>query len=121
MNRNRVFVTIVLLLACVGNGLAQTLPVNSHLLEETYRRMQLKGERDSTISFMIRPIHAGVSTSFDSLYHPNNTFPGANSEKKFFNGAGNFHPLPVTLKACLPKDFAVFGKLITASSEISTP
>src|SRR6478752_2143880 len=98
MRRSHVFVITVLLLGCSVTGLAQTLPVNSHLLEETYRRMQLKGERDSTVSFMIRPLHAGLSSSFDSLYHPYNLFNGAsNSRKEFFKGKGTFQPLPLTL------------------------
>jgi hypothetical protein len=97
MKGTHVFVITFLLLACSVTGLAQTLPVNSHLLEETYRRMQLKGERDSAVSFMIRPLHAGLSTSFDSLYHPNGLFTGANSRKQFFKGAGIFQPLPLSL------------------------
>lgn len=97
MKRTHASAIVVFLLACAVTGKAQTLPVNSHLLEDTYRRMQLKGERDSSVSFMIRPLHSGSSTSFDSLYHPNNSFTGAGTRKKFFKGAGTFQPLPITL------------------------
>src|SRR5690606_41435972 len=37
---------------------AQTLPVGSPLIEDYYRRMQLLGKVDSTISFSVRPLTA---------------------------------------------------------------
>ncbi|HCN83507.1 MAG TPA: hypothetical protein DIT07_07765, partial [Sphingobacteriaceae bacterium] len=37
-------------------GMAQSLPVGTPALEEYYRRLQLLGEIDSTISFTVRPL-----------------------------------------------------------------
>src|SRR5690606_5105105 len=50
----------VLLLAVTGTvrTYAQVLPVGTHLLEEKYRRDQLLGLVDSTVSFTIRPLTA---------------------------------------------------------------
>ncbi len=56
------FFTIgILLIGLPGNSLAQTLPVGTPLLEDYYRRQQLLGKLDSTISFSIRPLsHAAL-------------------------------------------------------------
>src|SRR3546814_9488235 len=51
-----------------GSLWAQTLPVGSPLLEDYYRRLQLLGEVDSSISFSMRPLTAdalGQTNVFD--------------------------------------------------------
>lgn len=60
--------SISILLSVQGISQAQTLPVGSHVLEDYYRRLQLLGQVDSTISFALRPISAealGVKDIFD--------------------------------------------------------
>uniref|UniRef100_F4C897 Capsule assembly Wzi family protein n=1 Tax=Sphingobacterium sp. (strain 21) TaxID=743722 RepID=F4C897_SPHS2 len=50
--------SLSLLVSCVAisNLRAQTLPVGTPVLEDYYRRLQLLGKVDSTISFNIRPL-----------------------------------------------------------------
>lgn len=52
-----------------GSGFAQTLPVGMPVLEESYRREQLLGNKDSLVSFTIRPLSVGNEMDFraDSL------------------------------------------------------
>ncbi|MDB5206305.1 MAG: capsule assembly Wzi family protein [Flavisolibacter sp.] len=46
----------------------QSLPVGTPLLEESWRRGQIKGEKDGNISFMLRPLQAQTVMEYDSLY-----------------------------------------------------
>ncbi|MFA5245958.1 MAG: hypothetical protein WC380_11705, partial [Pedobacter sp.] len=49
-----------------GLNYAQTLPVGMPVLEESYRRGQLLGKKDSLISFTIRPLSVGNEISFNA-------------------------------------------------------
>ncbi len=92
------FFTILVLV--VGySSFAQTLPVGSPLLEETWRRMQIAGERDINTSFTIRPLYAGSQEEYDSIYNPQNFL----AEKKstglnYAKGKGLARLLPISLK-----------------------
>ncbi len=63
---------------------SQTLPVGTPFLEETWRRKQIKGERDINTSFTIKPLYAGPDLPLDSLYNPSNylsdTVKGTNNK-----------------------------------------
>ncbi len=80
----------IICMAFVVNG--QTLPVGTPLLEDYYRRQQLKGERDSLRSFMVRPLYATADTPADSL------FQTSVQTDSFFGGRGRFRVLPATLR-----------------------
>ena len=60
----------ILLIGIAHSTLSQSLPVGSVALEDYYRREQLLGKLDSSISFTIRPLHQPGSLSFSSLLYP---------------------------------------------------
>ncbi|MCX6236006.1 MAG: hypothetical protein NTY07_00385 [Bacteroidia bacterium] len=49
---------------------AQTIPVGTPILEEAYRRAQLLGNADSTVSFTVRPISPSASFKKKQIYSP---------------------------------------------------
>lgn len=65
------FIFCLSLFFCI-RSFSQTLPVGTPLLEEVWRRKQLKGERDINTSFTVRPLYSGTYLQFDSLYDPSN-------------------------------------------------
>jgi len=56
MQKNALVFTLFLLISSVA--FAQSLPVGMPVIEDSYRREQLLGTKDSLISFTIRPIDA---------------------------------------------------------------
>ncbi|TXJ25001.1 MAG: hypothetical protein E6Q24_15785 [Chitinophagaceae bacterium] len=79
---------------------AQTLPVGTPFLEETWRRLQISGERDINSTFSIRPIYANEQGSFDSIFFPGSVGKNkpAGTHHVFAKGKGSFRLLPATLK-----------------------
>lgn len=85
-------------LSVSGKLYAQTLPVGLPVLEDTYRREQLRGNNDSLISFTVRPLFTG------NLKHTSNpvdaTIPDVQSLIKFrssFQSAkSSFQLLPIS-------------------------
>ena len=79
---------------------AQTLPIGTPLLEETWRRLQIAGERDINISFTIRPVYAGTTEDYDSMYYPQNLFAEKKSTNRlnYAKGKGIVRLLPISLK-----------------------
>ncbi|MCC8423965.1 capsule assembly Wzi family protein [Mucilaginibacter sp. UR6-11] len=68
----KILASIGLCLTCVAINVhvsAQTLPVGTSVLDDYYRREQLLGKLDSSISFSIRPTLLGVK----NIYHPDDT------------------------------------------------
>ena len=49
---------------------AQTLPVGSTALEDYYRRAQLTGTADSSVSFTVRPLFTGGITKGTNIFYP---------------------------------------------------
>lgn len=84
----------LLLFILLQGGLlqAQSLPVGSPLLEDIYRRRQLTGDRDSLVSFLVRPLVARNKAEADTL------FQADVEEERFLNGRGRFRVLPATTK-----------------------
>jgi Capsule assembly protein Wzi len=78
----------MIVLSKLNRANAQSLPIGTTILEDYYRRMQLKGERDSLCSFMIRPIQVSSANSFKTIYQSDQP------EKSFFKGKGKFSWLP---------------------------
>jgi hypothetical protein len=75
----KLFVTISLLSTCFCVVKAQTLPVGSVAVEDYYRRSQLLGKADSSVSFMVRPVFP--KSIGDGLYAD----PNGQIDSKFSN------------------------------------
>ncbi|SEA99560.1 capsule assembly Wzi family protein [Pedobacter hartonius] len=81
---------------------AQSLPVGMVGLEEYYRRKQLLGELDSTVSFSILPLNPALSFRVSNVFDPDNTLAADGYFKSsgpvgFANGKGQFQILPFSL------------------------
>ncbi len=109
--RKKALLTILLAVLLIqGISYAQTLPVGMPVLEDSYRREQLLGNRDSLISFTIRPLFAG-----DQLKSGMDTLSAENSLLKFksrLSWSGDkayFQLLPLSLQqqynSLLPYDW----------------
>lgn len=68
---------------------AQSLPVGTPVLEDTYRREQLLGQLDSSVSFMIRPVFPQQAFGTDDIFDPDRQFvsDGLLSTRALFNSA----------------------------------
>lgn len=76
--KSALVITFFQIMLISGVGLAQTLSTGMPVFEESYRREQLLGNRDSLISFTIRPLFAG-----DLLKSGTDTISAENSLLKF--------------------------------------
>ncbi|HXH99826.1 MAG TPA: capsule assembly Wzi family protein [Sphingobacteriaceae bacterium] len=80
---------------------SQTLPVGTPVLEEYYRRMQLLGKLDSSISFTVRPLSSEALQEED-IFNPvdsaGDRASGHSGIRTFANGKGKFQVLPITLQ-----------------------
>ena len=81
---------------------AQSLPVGTPMIEEAYRRAQLLGQVDSTISFTVRPIFPTNSLNYENVFDPLKTInlskvTKINKGNQYWNNAIEFKLLPVTL------------------------
>jgi hypothetical protein len=93
----------ILVYALIGQSQlqAQSLPVGTAVLEDAYRRAQLLGQIDSSVSFTSRPIFPSAFSKNKDLFDPDSTLKSNRWTK--FNGtlrfAGDFGViklLPVT-------------------------
>jgi len=69
---------MLLAVVCSGPVFAQSIPLGFQPYEDYYRRKQLNGELDSTLSFTVRPIspawvQSGREVASDSLLNPGRT------------------------------------------------
>lgn len=71
------FSCVCVLLAC--DLYAQSLPVGTPLLEDYYRRLQLLGRVDSTLSFSVRPMYNTALLRAD-LFDPDSSLERSNSK-----------------------------------------
>lgn len=93
----------VALLNSAHLAIAQSLPVGTPILEDAYRRAQLLGQIDSTISFMARPFFPEESLKLKDGFDPFNTLEKGAGDKfagtfKFLGKWGKVRLLPVTLQ-----------------------
>jgi hypothetical protein len=65
MKSRHLFFPFLLLLSARSYG--QALPVGTPVAEESWRRMQTKGEKDINVSFTVRPLHVSA-VDYDSIY-----------------------------------------------------
>src|SRR5690606_15332272 len=83
--------------------IAQTLPVGTPVLEEYYRRNQLMGGFDPSVSFTIRPLSISHSLDGASDFYPDSAevlekFGDVESSWKTDNGQGRAFFLPVSMQ-----------------------
>ncbi|MEJ7691807.1 capsule assembly Wzi family protein [Daejeonella sp.] len=57
----------ILLFFWTTSGYSQSLPAGMHILEDLYRREQVLGKVDSTISFTVRPLFTGLDAGVRGL------------------------------------------------------
>jgi hypothetical protein len=87
-----VFILMILAEALIAQG--QTLPVGTPSLEDYYRREQLLGRLDSTVSFAIRPLSNQVMQR-QNIYNPDSTLQNDRSIFRTANKKGLLQLLPV--------------------------
>ncbi|MCO5950325.1 capsule assembly Wzi family protein [Mucilaginibacter flavidus] len=89
----------ILFLFC-GSLYGQTVPVGTPVIEDMYRRQQLLGKLDSSISFTIRPLYPGAAFRLDDGFDPDKSFAERGLVKKGIyetgDGKGLVKILPVT-------------------------
>ena len=83
------------------NAYAQSIPVGTPGLEDYYRRQQLLGKLDSSVSFSIRPLMPSVAFKVRNVFDPDSTlvnegFTKSSGPYRFANGHGEFQILPFT-------------------------
>lgn len=81
-------------------SIAQSLPVGTPVLEEYYRRGQLMGKFDSTVSFTIRPLYSFASTN---AFYPDSadvreSFGTVESSWRTEDGKGKVQLLPPSMQ-----------------------
>ncbi|MGK9126750.1 capsule assembly Wzi family protein [Olivibacter sp. SA151] len=73
---------------------AQVLPVGTPVLEDYYRRLQLLGKLDSTISFNVRPL-SNEALKQSNIYDPEGSQEHSNSIYRSRNGKGMVQLMPL--------------------------
>ena len=58
---------------------AQSLPVGTPAVEDYYRRAQLLGTTDSSVSFTVRPLFPNYINKRADVFYPDSTIPGYNT------------------------------------------
>lgn len=80
---------------------AQSLPVGTPALEDYYRRQQLLGKLDSSVSFTVRPLFPTAAFKVHDAFDPDTSLKGDNwtytGPVSFANGIGKFQILPFSL------------------------
>lgn len=94
-----IIITWSLLVLAGQQLLAQTLPVGTAGLEDYYRRKQLLGEIDSTVSFSIRPLFPKETFKANNVFDPDSSlitdgYFKSSGPIKFAKGLGLFQILP---------------------------
>lgn len=100
MKRKKAILFILMqFLVISGISFAQTLPVGMPVLEDSFRREQLLGNKDSLISFTIRPIYAGdqLNSGIDTISADKRLFK-FNSRLSMPGNKGNIQLLPISLQ-----------------------
>lgn len=93
----------LLLLSLIGVSYAQTIPVGTPVLEDYYRRLQLMGELDSTVSFTNRPLFPTELLKTQNVFDPDSSLVkdswlNLNHSLKSKSSAVEFQILPISWK-----------------------
>lgn len=103
-SQNKLYILLLLsFISFPHRSWAQSLPVGTPNLEDFYRRAQLLGQVDSTISFTVRPIFPKVSLKFKNVFDPTQTLDSERTSKfdgklECWNNRIFLQLLPVTLQ-----------------------
>lgn len=73
MKNIKIASVLLLLLLFNSNLFAQSLPVGTAGLEDYYRRAQLLGQADSSVSFMVRPVFPKLSFKSKDVFYQDST------------------------------------------------
>ena len=97
---NNIIALFFALLICTQIA-AQSLPVGTPVLEDYYRRAQLLGQVDSSISFTSRPLFPTASMKLNNTFDPYSTLENGQLSKsdgryRFANNRGIVQLLPFT-------------------------
>ncbi|QNL51590.1 hypothetical protein H8S90_08470 [Olivibacter sp. SDN3] len=90
----KILYTITFIIGFIAYGKAQVLPVGTPVLEDYYRRQQLLGKIDSTVSFSIRPLNNAVLQLHD-IYDPDSVASISRSMPWHREGVGLVQLLPI--------------------------
>ena len=102
MRISLLFFIILLTLICPIFLKAQSIPVGTQMLEDAYRRDQLMGKIDSSVSFCSRPIFPSEAFKIENVFDPgNNLSPKSWIKRKdvsinFDHNKGHIELLPFT-------------------------
>lgn len=77
---------------------AQTVPVGTVGIEDYYRKMQLLGKVDSSLSFSVRPLYNQALRADANLYHPDSATQSKNGRFYFFNQKAVFQLMPLSIQ-----------------------
>ncbi|NEW83738.1 MAG: capsule assembly Wzi family protein [Mariniphaga sp.] len=96
-----VFLVILCFTAELSKG--QSIPVGTPVLEDYYRRAQLMGQLDSSVSFTTRPFFPAETLRLNNAFDPEQTFDKEQKSKfdgiyRFGGKKGLIQLLPVTLQ-----------------------
>lgn len=99
---NKIYFTIIafsFFILLNGQVKSQSLPVGTVGLEDYYRRKQLLGELDSTVSFSIRPLFPAAAFKVKNVFDPDSTLKTdgyfkSSGPVRFAKGKGEFQILP---------------------------
>ncbi|MEI6679649.1 MAG: capsule assembly Wzi family protein [Mariniphaga sp.] len=100
--RNLLFIVFVISILSIHlHSSAQSLPVGTPALEDAYRRAQLLGQIDSTISFTSRPFFPEASLKLKNGFDPYDQLAGTKDGKlrgdfRFLGKWGAIKLLPIT-------------------------
>ncbi|WP_051189510.1 capsule assembly Wzi family protein [Daejeonella oryzae] len=79
--------------------IAQSLPVGTPALEDAYRRAQLLGQIDSSISFVSKPFYPVQSLGVRNAFDPDSSLAASRNNSggilRFAKGLGKFQVLPI--------------------------
>lgn len=94
--RPGLFIILLFWIECIPQySFGQSLPVGTLVLEDAYRRAQLLGQIDSTISFVSRPFYPVASLKLKNGFDPYNALK-EEGNYKFLGKWGEVKLLPVT-------------------------
>jgi hypothetical protein len=94
---------IILLLGSSTSLRSQVLPVGTPVLEDYYRRQQLLGKLDSTISFSVRPL-SNAALKQRNIFNPDSSYTD-HSIFPFAEGKGFMQVMPATWQNQLTSAF----------------
>jgi hypothetical protein len=102
MKKNIIAAVLLLILSISYSSIyGQSLPVGTASLEDYYRRAQLLGEADSSVSFMIRPLYPKLGFKVRNVYYQDSIRPTYNSFNDNIysskNGKLNLNLLPISI------------------------